>query len=696
VKNSIFYTKILKEYKQNDFWSPAEEIIFRTGMDKKVDNVLLNTTAKVTAPVLLSYVLWVLEDARKRGIKRLFFLARDGYVLFQMASIICQAWKYDIECRYFYGSRYAFRLPLFVIDKEYALNQLCLPSISVITMGSLLARAGIKGEEAVLIAKEFEIHIDTVLDKSALGPLHKKLAESEKFNRLATEIAHNALKEIKGYFVQECNEPGPFVLVDSGWKGSLQTSFLKIYQAVFNREVKVSGYYFGMLSNPDRQYGNFSCFLFHPQKSFWRIVFFNNNLFECMCSADHGMTIGYKMKNNQWHPCTEEYTNEWDVKSQLEICSEYTKIFVQYNNQSDNTKGLDKFVFRLLKKFMYNPSKEEASLYGRVRFSADVTTKNSTNLAGSLTITNYLEFSFIKMIIKNRLGKSLILWPAGSVPLSNGALCRALMKADFFIYNLLRYVYLYLKNNILAYFFNDAICNKSKNFEKLFRKFEANIDWFDIISFDVFDTLISRKVNNPADIFSLVEKKTGKKGFAKKRIMAEYFARKKKKDSEDVSFDDIYNELKDRNIEFLKQSEINEELNSCYRNKNGYRLYELACKKDKIIIVVSDMYLPSHIISSILFNAGYSNVGKIFVSNEYRKCKWTGHLFSAVLDELKIDNEKIMHIGDNYNADVIGAKKAGIIGLHFPSRNCRKIKSFLFWILQFSKLNQVFCSLKDL
>jgi predicted HAD superfamily hydrolase len=693
MKNNSYYTKILKKHKSNNFWTPAETMIAKIGTNKKIDKVLVNTTAKVTAPVLLSYVLWLLNDAKKRGIKRLFFLSRDGYILLQMSDIICKVWNYDIECKYFYGGRYAFRLPLFIIDKEYALNKLFSNIIDVITMGSLLARAGIKGEQAKLIENELEIPIDTVLDKATLRLLRKKLAESEIFNRVATEIASRAFEEIKGYFIQECNMLESFALVDSGWEGSLQTSFSKIYQAVFNKDTKLLGYYFGMFAKPNKKYGDFSCFLFQPKKSFWRIIFFNIYLFECMCSANHGMTLGYERRNNKWYPRLEEYIEEWDIKSQLELCCEYTKIFLQYNNHVNNAKKLDKLVSRLLKRFMYNPSKEEASLYGRIRFSNDIITGNSIDLSRSLNIKDYLELSFIKKISKRFFSKkrgskktSLIqYWSAGSVSLSNGTLLPVVMKADFFICDLMRYVSLYLKNNFHHSVLNDRIYTRNVAFENLFRELEARIDGFDIISFDVFDTLISRKVSNPTDIFSVVEKKIDKKGFAKKRIIAERSARRKKsKDSEDVSLDDIYDEFMDKDIEFLKQNEINEELNSCHRNKNGYRLYELACKKDKIIIAVSDMYLPSCIISRILFNAGYSNIKKLFVSSEYRSCKWTGHLFLSVLDELKINNKKIIHIGDNYNADVIGAKRAGIIGLYFPSKKHRKMKDF-FRIFGFLK-----------
>lgn len=50
---------------------------------------------------------------------------------------------------------------------------------------------------------------------------------------------------------------------------------------------------------------------------------------------------------------------------------------------------------------------------------------------------------------------------------------------------------------------------------------------YDIISFDIFDTLIFRKVEKPIDIFRIIEEETGILNFAVKRQEAERKARKK-------------------------------------------------------------------------------------------------------------------------------------------------------------------------
>lgn len=51
---------------------------------------------------------------------------------------------------------------------------------------------------------------------------------------------------------------------------------------------------------------------------------------------------------------------------------------------------------------------------------------------------------------------------------------------------------------------------------------------YDIVSFDIFDTLLKRNVKEPTDVFSYMEKKYQINGFREKRIEAEKAARKKK------------------------------------------------------------------------------------------------------------------------------------------------------------------------
>ena len=46
---------------------------------------LVDVAGGVAAPMLAAYVLWILEDAAARGLGRVYFLARDGQVLYEIA-----------------------------------------------------------------------------------------------------------------------------------------------------------------------------------------------------------------------------------------------------------------------------------------------------------------------------------------------------------------------------------------------------------------------------------------------------------------------------------------------------------------------------------------------------------------------------------------------------------------------------------
>jgi hypothetical protein len=59
----------------------------------------------VAAPLLVPYVLWLLSDARERGLGRLYFVARDGQVLLAIARRLAPRVGFDGELRYLYGSR---------------------------------------------------------------------------------------------------------------------------------------------------------------------------------------------------------------------------------------------------------------------------------------------------------------------------------------------------------------------------------------------------------------------------------------------------------------------------------------------------------------------------------------------------------------------------------------------------------------
>lgn len=168
-----------------------------------------------------------------------------------------------------------------------------------------------------------------------------------------------------------------------------------------------------------------------------------------------------------------------------------------------------------------------------------------------------------------------------------------------------------------------------------------------LVSLDVFDTAIFRKVFYPTDIFNVVEDKVGN-NFKVLRVEAQRAAAKK---NPFYNIIDIYKEMK---LPFNPKEEIKAEYENCVANPYILDMYN---KGEADYIFISDMYLPAIVIKSMLEKCGYKDP-KVYVSCELKAMKADGGLFKKVEDTLQ--REIIKHIGDNYNADILGAKRAGI------------------------------------
>ena len=55
--------------------------------------------------MLVGFALWVVAQARRRGVRRLYFVARDGEVMLAAARHVIGRLAPDLELRYLYGSR---------------------------------------------------------------------------------------------------------------------------------------------------------------------------------------------------------------------------------------------------------------------------------------------------------------------------------------------------------------------------------------------------------------------------------------------------------------------------------------------------------------------------------------------------------------------------------------------------------------
>ena len=224
--------------------------------------------------------------------------------------------------------------------------------------------------------------------------------------------------------------------------------------------------------------------------------------------------------------------------------------------------------------------------------------------------------------------------------------------------------------------FSEKYCN-NKAYLKL-EKLVAS-DKVDVVSFDVFDTLVVRPFWEPTDLFVLMEEDVRRQfkiqadiDFKKFRVQAEARARKIHPELEDITLDQIYHELGallkwgDERLDWIKAREIELEKRFCRPRLSARRLYESAMKAGKRVIAVSDMYLPKTTVMAILRICGYAfDVADVFLSCDIGKTKTTGTLFKHVAGILAIKPRCIVHIGDTLASDIRSAQQAGWCAVHY-------------------------------
>lgn len=240
------------------------------------------------------------------------------------------------------------------------------------------------------------------------------------------------------------------------------------------------------------------------------------------------------------------------------------------------------------------------------------------------------------------------------------------------------------------YKISDWIKKSSKNNKFLSKeKFIKKVQNYDVISFDIFDTLISRIVYEPDDIFLLMGEKLNDNDFIKKRKNAENVARNKLK--KDVNIDEIYqsySEIYNTNIKIIKELEINLEIEFCVPRKDMLEVFNYLVAKEKTIILTSDMYLTKKVIEQMLKKCGYKGYSEFYLSNDLNKRKDTKEIWTYLKEKYK--RKRFIHIGDNLISDYTNPKEFGIDALKIESSR------ELFSKVEMSQYVQEFISNKNI
>lgn len=205
------------------------------------------------------------------------------------------------------------------------------------------------------------------------------------------------------------------------------------------------------------------------------------------------------------------------------------------------------------------------------------------------------------------------------------------------------------------------------------------IDSSSCVSFDLFDTLVSRReIFFPKDLFAVVERQAvvhmgeGARDFAKTREAAEATARAEawRAGRMETTLEEIYSivgrrmRLADHDRSLLAKMELDCERAVLEKDDGGAALFDYAASRRKMIVITTDTYFDEPFIKEMCDRFGYGRA-ILFVSSSIGKAKHDGSLFDVVVDRTGLKPKEIVHVGDNLLSDVTAPTAKGVRSWHY-------------------------------
>lgn len=205
----------------------------------------------------------------------------------------------------------------------------------------------------------------------------------------------------------------------------------------------------------------------------------------------------------------------------------------------------------------------------------------------------------------------------------------------------------------------------------------SSFDGVKVLSLDCFDTLLWRKVAAPTDVFYALAASEPFRRLglsAAMRISAEGQARRNNwllKGSMEVTLADIYRQaLPEAGAELiaeLAECELACEMAHCFVFEPTFELIRQARRQGMKVVVVSDTYFNSAQLARLLYAAQPALEGlldAVYCSSDFQLSKAAG-IWTRLLPLLKVQPDRILHLGDNEIADLVSPQSFGIRAVHF-------------------------------
>jgi predicted HAD superfamily hydrolase len=381
---------------------------------------LREIAACTAGPFLSAFVLWVLQAAKSQGLKRLYFISRDGFILLKIARELAASVDPKIELRYLYGSRQAWHFPASRGNGLESASWVWEWTTSY-SVATVLGRVGLTPEAVGTLLKSEgipRVAWNEPMSQKNEAKL-KKIFLDPEFKRLLQREAESQRELFVSYLKQEGLFSGiDHAIVDVGWNGNLQDSLGLILEQ--EGYPSVSGFYVGLNYRGNREEkGKREAYLFDlRQDPKWRLPIPQlQSCIETFCAANHGSTLRYRAETDSIASVSQVWDTgpmrTWGLEVLQTVVTEYAAELAKYLSWMDNLDIHPLLAARSLALTWSNPTLEEAGCLGSFPFVDDQVGTGAKPLAQSLPWRHFAR------IIQSKYSKSYrVIWMEGCLRLT--------------------------------------------------------------------------------------------------------------------------------------------------------------------------------------------------------------------------------------------------------------------------------------
>lgn len=358
--------KALANEKYCTSWRHVKRRLDKVGNEPRVGHVF----TELCMPIF--FFIQVLHSrVMQSGVRDVFFLAREGQPLKRMfdnyQQTVAPCNRMAVRTHYLKTSRRAaFGISLRRLEEENFVG--IFRQYTSLTAREFLKSVGFDNPTIAAIAADCEVDVDqrheTFPSSRALVALRNSSVFQTNYEKRRREQKCAFDLYLKSFGVPFDKQP--FVVVDVGWKGSIQ-DFL--FEAV-RPPRGMDGYYLGlvapgMASTKNRKHGLlFSCDVL--QDKFFAIFNENRSLFEIALAADHGSILEYATDAEACgHAVCENLEENWfendnKVRSLLRNVEENVARLAEiFKTHTASRNRLRHYVARQQARMVLNPTREE-------------------------------------------------------------------------------------------------------------------------------------------------------------------------------------------------------------------------------------------------------------------------------------------------------------------------------------------------